>query len=97
MVRSLCEHITFQLCKNVEIDSITLVHSLESRTADLYVTCLWFVLLLGTQCLRCWTHDDGALGTVEGLREGPESAYSMFSTHNIFLQQNFNLIKNKVS
>lgn len=79
------------------MDSITSVDSLESRTTDLHVTCLWFVLLGGTQCLRCWIHYDGALGTVGGLREGPESDYFMFSTHNIFLQQNFNLIKNKVS
>ena len=79
------------------MDSITSVDSLESRTTDLHVTCLWFVLLGGTQCLRCWIRGDGALGTVGGLREGPESDYFMFSTHNIFLQQNFNLIKNKVS
>lgn len=79
------------------MDSVTSVGSLESRTMDLHVSCLWFVLLGGTQCLRCWIHDDGALGTLGGLRESPESDYFMFSTHNIFLQQNFNLIKNKVS
>ena len=64
---------------------------LESRTRDLYVTGLWFVLLGGTQSLRCWIHGDGALGAVGGLREGPESDYFMFSTHTIFLQQNFTL------
>ena len=79
------------------MDSVTSVGSLESRTMDLHVSCLWFVLLGGTQCLRCWIHDVGALGTLAGLRESPESDYFMFSTHNIFLQQNFNLIKNKVS
>ena len=82
---------TFQFLEKDEIALNTLVESLESRTADLYVICLWFVLLGGTRCLRCWIHGDGALGTVGGLREGPESDYFMFSTHTMFLQQNFTL------
>ena len=89
---------TFQFLKKDEIVLNTLVESLESRTMDLYVLCLWFVLLGGAQCLRCWIHEDGALETVGGLREGPESDYIMFSIQTIFLQQNFNLsIKNNIS
>ena len=83
--------VIFQFLKKDEIALNTLVDSLKSRTTDLHVTCLWFVLLGGTPCLRCWIHGDGALGTVGGLREGPESDYFMFSTHTIFLQQNFKL------
>ena len=83
--------VTFQFLEKDEIALNTLVESRESRTTDLYVICLWFVLLGGTQCLRCWIHSDDALGTVGGLREGPESDYFMFSTHTIFLQQKFTL------
>ena len=83
--------VIFQSLKKDKIALNTSVDSLESRTTDLYVICLWFVLLGGTPCLRCWIRGDGTLGTVGGLREGPESDYFMFSTHTIFLQQNFKL------
>ena len=86
---------TFQFLEKDEIALNTLVESRESRTTDLYVICLWFVLLGGTQCLRCWIHSDDALGTVGGLREGPESDYFMFSTHNIFLRKTSTLLKIK--
>ena len=90
MVKPLCA-VILQFLKKGEIALNTLVDSLESRITDLHVTCLWFVLLGGTQCLRCWVHSDDALRTVGGLGEGPESDYFMFSTHTIFLQQNFKL------
>lgn len=76
--------------KKMKLPWILLLDSLESRTADLYVICLWFVLLGGTRVSGAGSVVMALWGQ-GGLREGPESDYFMFSTHTVFLQQNFKL------
>ena len=77
-----CCAVIFQFLKKDEIALNTLMESLESRTRDLYVTCLWFVSLGGTQCLRCWIHGDGALGTV-GRGVGSGKVQNLFTLYSV--------------